>query len=211
MSLGPGNLIMFKEYVLPLLTRRKKVISLGYPEIRNGLVKEIFNFESKTFLDFAHGLGFEEAIVIDFSNKVPCDIVQDLNYQVEDTRLLDADLILDPGTMEHCFNVAQAFKNIKDMLSIGGVIWNNNPANWIDHGFYNFCPGFYYDFYKANGFGNISVFLRGKDTGPLGQRQPDQSKRRVLSTYRYIYNTVAVKQKEVQYQMPIQSRYASSK
>ena len=61
-------------------------------------------------------------------------------------------LVLDAGTLEHCFNIAQAQKNISEMVVEGGYIMQGNPLNWFNHGFYNLNPTFYYDFYQQNGF-----------------------------------------------------------
>ena len=61
-------------------------------------------------------------------------------------------LIIDPGTLEHCFNIAQAAKNVAEMVAPGGWVFHGNPMNMFNHGFYNLNPTWYHDFYAANGF-----------------------------------------------------------
>jgi hypothetical protein len=68
-------------------------------------------------------------------------------------------LVFDFGTMEHCFNIAQAMANGATALAAGGCILHLNPLNMYNHGFYNFSPTFYADFYTQNGF--ELVFLTG--------------------------------------------------
>jgi hypothetical protein len=61
------------------------------------------------------------------------------------------DVVLDAGTMEHCFNVGQAIQNIIVMAKVGGFVVHLNPMAMINHGFFNFSPTFYHDFYGQNG------------------------------------------------------------
>jgi len=61
-------------------------------------------------------------------------------------------LVIDPGTLEHCFNIAQAASNLAQMVAPGGCVFHGNPLNMYNHGFYNLNPTWYRDFYAANGF-----------------------------------------------------------
>jgi hypothetical protein len=62
------------------------------------------------------------------------------------------DLVIDGGTAEHCFNIGQAFKNMAELVTVGGTILHINPASMFNHGFYNLNPTLYSDFYAENGF-----------------------------------------------------------
>lgn len=62
------------------------------------------------------------------------------------------DLVLDGGTTEHCFNVPQVMANIVTSVRLGGVVNHGNPLFSMNHGFYNFSPIFYEQFYGSNGF-----------------------------------------------------------
>lgn len=84
--------------------------------------------------------------------------VIDLNYP----QTLDKfDLVIDPGTLEHCFNIGQALVNVASAVKVGGFIYHGSPLTMINHGFYNLCPTLFNDFYIQNGFEvEISVNMR---------------------------------------------------
>ena len=77
--------------------------------------------------------------------------IVDLNHPVAADLVGGFDIVLDAGTMEHCFNVGQAIRNILDMAKVGGFVVHLNPMTMINHGFFNFSPTFYHDFYGQNG------------------------------------------------------------
>src|SRR5262249_47687683 len=68
------------------------------------------------------------------------------------------DMLYDGGTMEHCFNVGQVMRNIHAMVKPGGFIVHLNPCNYFNHGFFNFNPTFYHDFYTQSGNQIVSQF-----------------------------------------------------
>ena len=78
--------------------------------------------------------------------------VHDLNEPVPAQLHQRYALVIDPGTLEHCFNIAQAAKNLAEMVALGGCVFHGNPLNMFNHGFYNLNPTWYHDFYVANGF-----------------------------------------------------------
>lgn len=90
--------------------------------------------------------------VYDIVNERGCEIVLDLNYPYPANSRGQYDLVLDVGTLEHCFNVAQALQNVAAMVKVGGYVLHENPFNCGNHGFYGFCPTWFYDFYTDNGF-----------------------------------------------------------
>jgi len=91
-----------------------------------------------------------ELDVYDIVQERGCEILCDLN---EPLKVMKAyDLVLDVGTIEHCFNIAQAAFNMAGLVKLGGVIIHENPFNWGNHGLYNLNPTWYADFYGANGF-----------------------------------------------------------
>lgn len=93
-----------------------------------------------------------ELVVFDFKKWHGEEVILNLNDPV-DTSLYQAfDLLIDPGTTEHVFNIAQAMKSIAMMVNVGGYIYHQTPLVHINHGFYNLSPTFYSDFYKLNGF-----------------------------------------------------------
>jgi len=87
------------------------------------------------------------------------EIIVDLNQPLPADFLLRYDLIIDPGTCEHCFNIGQAAINLAGMMKQGGFLVQVMPLNMLNHGFYNINPTWFHDFYPANGF--QIQFLRG--------------------------------------------------
>jgi hypothetical protein len=86
------------------------------------------------------------------------EIVMDLNQPAPEGLHGRYDVVYDGGTMEHCFNVGQVMKNITAMTRTGGYIIHLNPLNFFNHGFFNFNPTFYYDFYTQSGNRIIGEF-----------------------------------------------------
>ena len=113
--------------------------------------------ETKHFLSL---LGIE-ATFFDIAQVRGDEIVQDLNVPLRPELEQKFDIVFDGGTMEHCFNVAQAIQNFLLMAKVGGYIVHSNPFNLPNHGFYNFNPTFYADFYGDNGheiIGDIAAY-----------------------------------------------------
>jgi hypothetical protein len=78
--------------------------------------------------------------------------IVDLNQPLPEDFVGCYRLVLDPGTLEHCFNIGQAAMNAAQAVALGGCIVHINPMSMFNHGFYNLSPTFYYDFYSQNGF-----------------------------------------------------------
>jgi hypothetical protein len=93
-------------------------------------------------------LDYREIVAIDFHG-TPAAQPIDLNHPVNLGRRFD--IVIDGGTAEHVFNVHQFFKTCHDMTLPGGLMLHNNPfRGWLEHGFYNFNPTFYWDLAAAN-------------------------------------------------------------
>ena len=113
-----------------------------------------------------------ELHVYDIVQERGCEIICDLNSpfafsKIESGRYLDLhtsyDIVLDVGTSEHVFNIAQALMNMAGLVKEGGFIIHENPGNWFNHGFYNLNPTWYHDFYTANGFSLLECRLVRRD------------------------------------------------
>ena len=92
--------------------------------------------QTMTAIDF-HGTG--QALKLDLNN--PIDLQRKFH------------VVMNQGTVEHVFNVAQAFKTIHDHTLPGGLMVHGLPfTGWVDHGFYSFNPTFYWDLAAANGY-----------------------------------------------------------
>ena len=75
--------------------------------------------------------------------------IVDLN---EPQYLGEYDVVIDPGTTEHCFNIGQAMMNAANAVKPGGRIYHSPPMTMLNHGFYNICPTMLWDFYEQNGW-----------------------------------------------------------
>jgi len=76
-----------------------------------------------------------------------CDLNQELPWQLKG----EFSLVVDCGTTEHIFDVKQTIENINSLCRDGGKIFHHTPANgYIDHGFFQFSPTFYLDYYGDN-------------------------------------------------------------
>jgi len=63
------------------------------------------------------------------------------------------DLVLNFGTAEHIFNVAQLFQTIHIYTKPDGHMIHGVPfSGWVDHGFFNFQPTFFWDLAAANNY-----------------------------------------------------------
>ncbi len=97
------------------------------------------------------------------------EIIMDMNEPLAEALAGQFDIVYDAGGMEHYFNVGQAVKNILAFAKVGGAIYHGNPFLACNHGFYNFCPVFYHDFYRQNGHELIGACVALKNGMPAGQ------------------------------------------
>lgn len=84
----------------------------------------------------------------------------DLNEALPETYHSKYDLVIDCGTLEHCFNVGAAFKAMCQLVSVGGYIITTAPMTAVNHGFWNFSPGTYLQGFEDNGF--EVAWIRGR-------------------------------------------------
>jgi len=90
--------------------------------------------------------------IIDVVSARGVEEIVDLNFPLEQRFLAKYDLVIDTGTCEHCFNVGQAFANACSAVKENGYLIHAAPLSRTNHGFWNFCPTVYPDFFGDNGF-----------------------------------------------------------
>jgi SAM-dependent methyltransferase len=115
------------------------------------------NYENRNlmpFKDFFLIWGIKNVQVMDIDEYEGADHLFDLNQPECPSGLHSKfDLIVDGGSLEHCFNLPNALNSIGTMLRENGVVFHTNPANlMIDHGFFQISPTLYSDYYAAAGF-----------------------------------------------------------
>jgi SAM-dependent methyltransferase len=105
--------------------------------------------------------GSDQVFSSDSSKYENSDLVIDLNNRVNNKLINKFDNIVDIGTLEHVFDTCSALENYIRMLKKGGYLLIAVPcSNMIDHGFYNFSPTLFYDYFTCNNFKVLSSYLR---------------------------------------------------
>lgn len=80
---------------------------------------------------------------------------QDLNGVLKLPRKYD--VVMNHGTAEHIFSIAQVFYSMHHATLAGGYMVHDAPLNPLDHGFYCLQPGLFYDLAAANDYELISI------------------------------------------------------
>ncbi|WP_022660230.1 nucleoside-diphosphate sugar epimerase/dehydratase [Paucidesulfovibrio longus] len=129
------------------------------------------------------GLGFRFVESLDIAATPPPTFLHNMNEPLPKTFWDRYDFIYDGGTLEHIFNTPQALENTVRSLRGDGVVLHRLPMNnSVNHGFYQFSPGLFFDYYLANGFEDCNLFLAegGGDVRRYGYRDiiPDRVLRR---------------------------------
>jgi hypothetical protein len=89
-----------------------------------------------------------EVQAIDF-NGTPTAQPLDLNGPITLNRRFN--VVINHGTAEHVFNIAQVFKTIHEYTLPGGLMIHESPfTGWIDHGFFTLQPTLFYDLAEFN-------------------------------------------------------------
>lgn len=139
------------------------------------------------------------------------EIIQDLNEPLAPELVGAFDFVIDSGTMEHCFNVAQAVANVAKAVRVGGIVHHGNPLIMINHGFYNFSPAFYYDFYRANGFEMIDMYSVEQLPGQIRIQRLDGVQRiKFPEATERVIQVLARKVEDKPTVWPVQTKYAQN-
>jgi SAM-dependent methyltransferase len=173
------------EIIAPYL-KGASVLCLGYPDIlaKPEEVKQKFGIEPTSFTAHGGAHGITRPLIetqewfrrmgatldcVDIQVHRGVERVVDLNQPAD---LGQYDLVLDPGTTEHCFNIGQAILNAANAVKPGGRIYHAPPVTLHNHGFYNVCPTAMWDFYSQNGWA-IERFeaRKGKSFEPMDEKR----------------------------------------
>lgn len=104
-------------------------------------------------------LGFSNSNVtaLDASNYEGAELVHDLNIPIDQAHHGQYDFIIDCGTLHYVFSVKDALFNVARLCKVGGVIVNFNPLDYSDKGFIGLNAELFRDFYRSNGFEELSL------------------------------------------------------
>jgi hypothetical protein len=90
-------------------------------------------------------LGAHELDAIDVSGYEGASVVLDMNRPAPEALHGRFTTIIDGGTLEHIFDVPQAFRNVAALLRVGGhFVSVNGTNNFMGHGFYQFSPELFF-------------------------------------------------------------------
>jgi hypothetical protein len=110
-------------------------------------------------------LGARQVSSVDVSDYEKATYVHDFNRPIPASLANRFSVVHDGGTIEHVFNIPQAFMNCMEMVRIGGHFVQVNVANnYMGHGFWQFCPELIYRIFSPeNGFLVRAVLMHEPD------------------------------------------------
>lgn len=144
-ALGDQETLFTPKYVLRLLKRKSLLKRTKVPVKPDHINPDLCSAET-----FFAMLGVDEYHDIDLSGKASLRL--DLSKPLPNHLCGVASCVYDGGTCEHIFDIGQVMTNIIMILRRGGIVIHVSPISHFEHGFYNFNPTFFRDFYGENHF-----------------------------------------------------------
>jgi hypothetical protein len=105
--------------------------------------------------------GARQVSSVDYSDYEGATHIHDFNKPLPTALKERFSVVFDGGTIEHVFNIPEAFKNCMEMVRIGGHFIQVSPANnFMGHGFWQISPELIYRiFSQENGFELKAVLM----------------------------------------------------
>ena len=152
LDLGPQDIQVSREYLTAVARRRQA------DDRVTSLIDRIFdgtNVRADAQAPFYEIFGAGSYCSVDgFDPRAT--YLADLNIAVPDIGQFD--VVTNFGTVEHVFNIGEAFGSIHRLLRTGGVSLHAMPSfAFIDHGFYNVHPCFFFSLASANSYKIVDV------------------------------------------------------
>lgn len=200
-----------------ILVTREQIIH-RYPQLNN---ESFMTREDSEKIISWHSMPQLSKIIetTDFFNKLGCivdyfdfeeirggEIKCDLNHPIATEHCGKYDVVIDTGTLEHCFNVGVAFENMCKLSKVGGIIISAAPMTKINHGFWNFSPCAYENYFSQNNFEILFFSSFYKDSEGLKQLQVSPNERQIVPQ-ETILITVARRLEKSTFKLPIQQKY----
>ena len=112
--------------------------------------------------EFFKLFGAKEISSFDMSSYENANILHDMNLPLPPQLRQKFSCVHDGGTIEHVFNIPQAFKNCMELVKVGGHFTQVNIANnFTGHGFWQFSPELMFRIFSAaNGYEIVAVLMR---------------------------------------------------
>jgi hypothetical protein len=109
---------------------------------------------------FFKAFGWSETVSLDIPGcEHQPDIIHDLNQPFPAELINRFNLVIDPGTVEHVFDVKTGLWNVVQALRVGGVVIHQVPVYSYNGGYYSINPNVLNDFYACNGFAECKTFI----------------------------------------------------
>jgi hypothetical protein len=118
------------------------ILCLGDPDMPAG-------HNDLTFAAYAYKRGVLKVDCVDVIAHKGHEEIVDLNLRHAWRQRYD--LVINPGTLEHCFNIGQAWANAWSAVGVGGHILNVAPVTMLNHGYWNINPIAFTDWCVTNG------------------------------------------------------------
>jgi hypothetical protein len=209
---------------LNCLPQPTEVVCLGWPDfvVSEELMSELYGKKANKFRiennprqwDRIYGEFFDVHAVFQYHNcnLTIIDLVKhrgveeflDLNEPLDEKFFQKFDLVIDTGTLEHCFNVGTAFKNMCNMTKKGGIIITAAPYSRPFHGYYNFTKGLYTDGFEKNGFEILEFICT---TSKKMRVMPEEEFFSKIMPGQGILNCIAKKIEDKEFKWPVQGKY----
>lgn len=135
--------------------------------------------------------------------------IVDLNLPLPDDFVGCYDLVVDTGTLEHCFNVGTAFVGMCRLLADGGYILTQAPLNKVNHGFWNFSPCVYANFFVQNNWEVKYLLGYFTEGGKVTVFKPSHNGR-FAAPCESVVIACAKKVRGASYDFPTQQKYLST-
>lgn len=153
----------------------------------------VSNYEKTEYCEemFTTYFGSTKVDSLDVSEYERATIIHDLNKPWE-KEIHQYDTIFDGGSLEHVYNVPEAFKTVSKLCKVGGTILHSLPLNNnCGHGFYQFSPELFYSLYsEKNGYTNTSVLIASTENpnDVFKVQPPSNGKRLDIQVFLYKRN-----------------------
>ncbi len=155
--------------------------------------------------DFFRKIGCEPDY-FDFAEIRGGEIITDLNVPLAAEHHGKYDLVVDTGTLEHCFNVGIAFENMCRLARVGGLIVSAAPMSKVNHGFWNFSPCAYDNYFRQNQFDSLFLGAFYKDRDGLKQLEITPNGRQIAPA-EAVLMAIARRTERSTFKLPIQQKY----
>jgi SAM-dependent methyltransferase len=157
-----GRQDIFFDYTVFTQYAAENNVTLNNVEVSHRDNPWLNNVQTIDDSTFFKSLGFDKVHSLDASGFEDATYVADLNHPVPESLHGKYDVVFNGGTLEHVFNVPVALCNIHNLLKVGGKHISYLPThNFVDHGFYQFSPTLFLDYYTLNRYEIITSYLVG--------------------------------------------------